>query len=106
MNSPTTLPSETQKDSESVVEVDYRDLDARAKPTGGSSLLDQTPSHAEYARQLEAIVKREAPLAQVLEWDRTKMPPLPVLRAMVQEGIFVSGVPIPEVSFAAPLVKN
>ncbi len=106
MNSPTTLPSEAQKDSESVVELDYRDLDARAKPTGGGSLLDLTPSHAQYAQQLEAIVKREAPLAQVLEWDRTKMPPLPVLKAMVQEGIFVSGVPIPDGSLAAPLVEE
>ena len=87
-------------DPASVVTLDYGVSDARAAVPPAGSLLDLSPAHAEYARRLQAIVQREAPLEQVLEWDRTKMPPLPVLRAMVDEGIFVSGVPIPEISLA------
>ena len=106
MNSPATLDGQGQQDAESVVELDYLVLDARAHVPSSGSLLDLAPSHAEYARLLEAIVRHEAPLAQVLEWDRTKMPPLPVLKAMVQEGVFVSGVPIPDCSHAAPLAEE
>jgi alkylation response protein AidB-like acyl-CoA dehydrogenase len=108
---PQTEPaSQVHDDPESVVNLDYGQSDARAlvPPTG--SLLDLSPAHAEYAHRLAAIVQREAPLAQVLEWDHTKMPPLPVLGAMVDEGIFVSGVPIPDVAlageFAADLVRS
>jgi alkylation response protein AidB-like acyl-CoA dehydrogenase len=96
--------AEVDKDTESVVSLDYGLSDARAHAAG--SLLDLAPSHAECARRLEAILAREAPLEQVLEWDRAKMPPLPVLKAMVEEGIFVSGVPIPDVASAAPLAEE
>lgn len=88
-------------DTESVATVDYGLSDARAYAACAGSLLDLAPAHAECARRLEAILQREAPLEQVLAWDRAKMPPLSVLRAMVEEGIFVSGVPIPDVSLAA-----
>jgi alkylation response protein AidB-like acyl-CoA dehydrogenase len=100
---------ELPDDPESVVNLDYGLSDARASLATGS-LLDLSPAHAEYARRLEAIVLREAPLEKVLEWDRTKMPPLPVLRAMVEDGIFVSGVPVPDASlaseFAADLIRS
>src|SRR4051812_24802275 len=99
---------ELPDDPDSVVNLDYGLSDARVGPAAGS-LLDLSPAHAEYARRLAAIVQREAPLERVLEWDRTKMPPLPVLRAMVEEGIFVSGVPVPDASlageFAADLLR-
>jgi alkylation response protein AidB-like acyl-CoA dehydrogenase len=95
-----------ENDPESVVNLDYAVSDARASfPTAGS-LLDLSPAHAEYARRLAAIVEREAPLERGLEWDRAKMPPLPVLRAMVDEGIFVSGVPIPDLSHARPFADE
>ena len=100
MQSQTQPESQAGPDPESVVNLDYGLSDARACVPAAGSLLELSPAHAEYARRLKAIVQREAPLEQVLEWDRTKMPPLPVLRAMVDEGIFVSGVPIPEVALA------
>src|SRR4051794_6909644 len=87
-------------DPESAVSVDYGGSDARARLAASASLLELSPAHSEYARRLEAIVTREAPLEHVLGWDRAKMPPLPVLRSMVNEGIFVSGVPIPDAVLA------
>ena len=100
------MPSQTEPetaidaDPASVVNLDYGVSDARAPIPTAVSLLDLSPAHAEYCGRLQAIVQREAPLERVLEWDRDKMPPLPVLRAMVDEGIFVSGVPIPKVALA------
>src|SRR3954468_17926092 len=85
---------------ESVVNLGYCVSDARAPAPPSGSLLALSARQAEYACRLEAIITREAPLERVLEWDRTKTPPLPVLRAMVEEGIFVSGVPIPDVALA------
>jgi alkylation response protein AidB-like acyl-CoA dehydrogenase len=92
--------SQVHNDPDSAVSVDYGLSDARACIPGTASLLELSPAHSEYARRLEAIITREAPLQQVLEWDRSKMPPLPVLKAMVEEGVFVSGVPIPELALA------
>src|SRR5262245_40418677 len=100
MDSPMEPEGHVYDDAESVVNVDYGLSDARAPIPVAGSLLEPSSAHAEYSRQLEAIVSRTAPLDQVLEWDRTKMPPLPVLRAMVDEGVFVSGVPIPDVALA------
>lgn len=100
MKSPTESDSQAHEDAESVVNLDYGLSDARAHVASAGSLLDLAAAHETCARRLEAILKREAPLEQVLEWDRTKMPPLPVLKAMVEEGIFVSGVPIPESALA------
>jgi alkylation response protein AidB-like acyl-CoA dehydrogenase len=100
MDLPPESATQIQSDPESVVNVEYGLSDARARVPAAGSLLDLSPAHAEYARRLQAIVEREAPLQQVLTWDRTKMPPLPVLRAMVEDGIFVSGVPIPDVALA------
>lgn len=104
MNSPAAPASHAKLDADSVAELDYRSSDARALV--GESLLALSASHAEYARQLEAILKKEAPLAQVLAWDRRKTPPLPVLKAMVEAGIFVSGVPIPDAKLGVPLAKD
>src|SRR5690242_11763269 len=108
MHSQAEPASQIHDDPESVVNLDYSLSAARACIAATGSSLDLSPAHAEYARRLQAIVEREAPLEQVLEWDRAKMPPLPVLKAMVDEGIFVSGVPIPDVAlsreFAADLV--
>ena len=110
MQSQTEADSQVLPDPESVVDLDYDLCDARARVPAAGSLLELSPAHAEYAHRLRTIIRREAPLEQVLEWDRTKMPPLPVLRAMVDEGIFVSGVPIPEVAlaggFADDLVRS
>jgi alkylation response protein AidB-like acyl-CoA dehydrogenase len=110
------MPSQTQPenlvadDPASVVNLDYGVSDARAPVSPAGSLLDLSPAHVDYCRQLQAIVQREAPLERVLEWDRAKMPPLPVLRAMVEEGIFVSGVPIPDAGltggFADELIRS
>src|SRR5689334_22556808 len=100
MQSPTESESQIHNDPASAVNVDYGVSDARARLPATASLLELSPAHAEYARRLEAIVTRTAPRTQVLDWDRTKMPPLPVLRAMVDEGIFVSGVPIPDAVLA------
>ncbi len=109
MQSQTEPKGEIPDDPESVVNLDYGLSDARASLATGS-LLDLSLVHAEYARRLEAIVLREAPLEQVLEWDRTKMPPLRVMQGMVAEGIYVSGVPLPDVAlaseFAAELVRS
>jgi alkylation response protein AidB-like acyl-CoA dehydrogenase len=106
MNSQPDQHSQHPSDPDSVVNPDYGLSDARALGTAAGSLLDLSDAHAEYARQLEAIVQREAPVEQVLEWDRTKMPPLPVLTAMVEEGIFVSGVPIPDIALAEKLAAE
>ena len=100
MQSQTEPDGQVGPDPESVVDLDHGLSDARACVAAAGSLLELSPAHAEYARRLQTIVQREAPLAQVLEWDRTKMPPLAVLRALVDEGIFVSGVPIPAVALA------
>lgn len=62
----------------------------------GPSALRLSPALQEYSDRVKALLEQEAPLEKVLRWDREKMPPLAVLRAMVQEGLFVSGVPIPE----------
>lgn len=110
MHSQTEPQDEIRNDPESVVNLEYSLSDARASLAATGSLLDLGPAHAEYARRLETIIQREAPLERVLEWDRTKMPPLPVLRAMVDEGIYVSGVPLPDIAiaseFAAELVRS
>src|SRR5262245_32055789 len=96
MPAPAEVEIPVRNDSESVDNQDYAHCDARANVTGIGSVLDLTPAHAEYVHKLKSIIEREAPLEQVLNWDRTKTPPLPVLRAMVDEGCFVSGVPIAE----------
>lgn len=109
MPSQTDSEREIQDDPESVVNWEYSLSDARASLPPAGSLLDLSPTHAEYERRLQTIVLREAPLERVLEWDRTKMPPLPVMRGMVDEGIYVSGVPLPDVElaseFAAEMVR-
>jgi alkylation response protein AidB-like acyl-CoA dehydrogenase len=110
MHSQTETKGEIPDDPESVVNLEYGISDARTNLSAAGSLLDLSPVHAEYARRLQAIVLREAPLEHVLEWDRTKMPPLPVMQALVDEGIYVSGVPLPDVGlaseFAAEMVRS
>jgi alkylation response protein AidB-like acyl-CoA dehydrogenase len=110
MSSQTEAEKLAHDDPESVVNLDYGLSDARARTPPAGSLLELSPAQAEYAHRLELLVARTAPLEQVLDWDRTKMPPLPVLRAMVEEGIFVSGVPIPDAGlaggFADELVRS
>src|SRR4051812_25075916 len=103
MHSQPEAKGEIHDDPESVVNLDYSLSDVRAGLPAADSLLDLAPAHAEYARRLQAIVLREAPVERVLEWDRAKMPPLPVLRAMVDEGIYVSGVPIPDMALTSEL---
>jgi alkylation response protein AidB-like acyl-CoA dehydrogenase len=89
-------------DTESVATTDYRSSAARAQCAADQSLCDLSASHAAYQTVVENIMRREAPLEQVLQWDREKKPPLAVLTAMVNEGVFVSGVPIPSYELAAP----
>lgn len=106
MNLSATPENHVKLQEDSVVDFDYRRLDARSETPNGESILKLAVSHAIYAQKLETILKKWGPLERVLEWDRAKMPPLPVLKAMVEEGIFVSGVPIPDGELAAPLLNE
>ena len=94
-----TTESELLADSESALSTDYRSSAARAER---ASMLDLSAAHEKYEAMMAEILIREAPLAEVLRWDREKKPPLPVLKATVEAGVFVSGVPIPDYDQAAP----
>lgn len=98
-------PNAAVADAESALNTDYGMSPACDDPSAGRSLLQRTPAHAAYAAIMEDLLRREATLENVLRWDREKQPPLNVLKATVEAGVFVSGVPIPDRELAAPQVE-
>lgn len=69
------------------------------------SLLDLSPLQQGYVNELKGML---APYGvnEVQFWDENKRPPVELLKAFTDKGLFVSGVPIPEMAKAKDLLNN
>jgi alkylation response protein AidB-like acyl-CoA dehydrogenase len=69
------------------------------------NLLALTPAQARFEQEVKTMLK-PFDVHYVQNLDEQKRPPLAVLKAFVDSGLFVSGVPIPGIDQAKSLIEN
>lgn len=75
------------------------------KTPAARNLMALTPAQIAFEKQVVEMLK-PYDVHQIQEWDELKQPPLPILRAFVESGTFVNGVPLPAITEAAPMVND